>query len=226
MNHNKDYEESCRQIVTRLTFVGAQVFLYTPPDMRKGKNDPKDLSVDLRVFFEPLPADLGLLLDYTAGRMYAGDVQISVFTLRQGILKTVLKQTAAKDQQRAISLLQTMWPTYQETEAAAREATGSAGSKAWSQAVHSIAGKCMRGTCYAAFEVNLTGMDKKLVSGLLPTVGECAIGLVMRALGNPALPPEAVQAWKRVQSSGNRARLCTFFLLKYRGLRVLVTCDA
>ena len=71
----------------------------------------------------------------------------------------------------------------------------------------------------------MIGMDKGLVKRLLSTIGECAIGLILRALGTPALPTGTAQEWTRIQSSGTRRRLCTFYLLKYRGLRVLVTCN-
>ena len=194
----------------------------------KGKEAAEPLTMDIAKVFEVLPPDPGLLFDPAVGPCYCGDATLEVCkTLGLHKLKLVIQNCAWREYGKAASVLKAILPTYEEVENAPRAAAmdRQTPDKTWSMAVQQIARCCGLRPCYVSIKVNMTGMDKDLVKGMLSTIGDSAIGLVLKALGITALPSGTPQDWKRVQSSGNRRRLCTFYLLKYRGLRVLVTCD-
>ena len=130
----------------------------------------------------------------------------------------ILQHIAKRGHERAASVLQVIWPTIEEIEATHQGC-------AWSKTVRQAAAKCTALVSYVSYHITLRGLDKTLVKEMLPVIGNCAISQVLGALGAPEVPPGPTQSWKQVQSSGTRRRLCTFYLLKYRGLRVLVTCD-
>ena len=130
----------------------------------------------------------------------------------------ILQHAAKRGHERAASILQIIWPTTEEIE---ETAVG----HAWSGTVRKAAAECMTHVSYVSYHIMLRGLDKTVVKEMLPVIGKCAISQVLGALGASEVPPGTTQNWKQVQSSGNRRRLCTFYLLKYRGLRVLVTCD-
>ena len=182
--------------------------------------------MDIGRIFEVLPPDAGLLYDTKAGLGYCGDATLEVCnTLSHQNLKAVIQNSAWTEYGKAASLLKAVWPTYQEVEDG-RTAVASGGKgKAWSTAVQQVARCCGSRPCHVSIKVDMTGMDSALVKCLLSTIGDCGTELVMKALGITALPLGTPQTWKRVLTGGNRRRLCTFYLLKYRGLRILVTCD-
>ena len=130
----------------------------------------------------------------------------------------ILQHAAKRGHERVASILQIIWPTTEEIEATHE-------GYAWSKTVRQAATKCMTLVSYVSYHIKLPGLDKTVVKEMLPVIGNCAISQALGALGASEVPPGTLQSWKQVQSSGNRRRLCTLYLLKYRGLRVLVTCD-
>ena len=181
--------------------------------------------MDVGKMFEVMAPDAGLLYDIRAGPGYCGDATLEVYNaLSHQNLKAVIQNSAWTEYGKAASLLKAVWPMYQEVEEASTAMASAVKGKAWSMAVQHVARCCSSCPCHVSIKVDMTGMDMALVKCLLPTIGDCGIGLVLKALGLTALPLGTMQDWTKVQTSGNRRRLCTFFLLKYRGLRILVTC--
>ena len=129
----------------------------------------------------------------------------------------ILQHAAKRGHERAASILQIIWPTIEEIEATHEYV--------WSETIRQAAAGCMTHASYVSYHIKLRGLDKTVVKEMLPVIGKCTISQVLGALGASEVPPGTTQSWKQVQSSGNRRRLCTFYLLKYRGLRVLVSCD-
>ena len=189
------------------------------------------MTPNLKKFFEVLPPDLGLLMDSRMGNSYCGEAKVHVLSHSiTHVYKDIIRGVAKGDHKKAASLLKMIWPSYEEVDGAPIDfkspTTGQRPCrKTWSQLVQQIAGLCSTCPCYVSIELNLVGMDIVLVKKLLVTIGDYAIGLVLRALSKLALLPEIPQNWRKVGSSGGRRRLCSFFMLKYKGLRILVICD-
>ena len=189
------------------------------------------MSPDLKNFFEVLPPDLGLLMDSRIGNGYCGEAKVHVLSHSLfHAYKDIIRGVAKGDHRKAASLLKMIWPSYEEVDGAPIDFNPPIRGqlpcrKTWRLLVQQVAGLCSICPCYVSIELNLIGMDEVLVKKLLLTAGDYAIGLVLRALSKLALLPEIPQNWKKVGSSGGRRRLCSFFMLKYKGLRVLVICD-
>ncbi len=189
------------------------------------------MTPDLKKFFEVLPPDLGLLIESSMGNGYYGEAKVHV--LSHSIIhvyKDIIRGVAKGDHDNAANLLKMIWPSYEEVDGAPVDfsppITGHHPCrKTWSLLVQRVAGLCSTCPFYVSIELNLIGMDKILVKKMLLTIGDYAIGLVLRALSKLAFLREIPQNWKKVGSSGGRRRLCSFFMLKYKGLRVLVICD-
>ena len=210
-----------------LCWVIAQLVLKLPGGSSTSKGAAEPLSMDIAKMFEVLPSDVGLLFDARAGQGYCGDATLDVCkNLRSHNLKRVIQNYAWRDYGKAASVLRAVWPSYQEIEDAPKAAASDNSlGLTWSMAVQRVARCCGSRPCYVSIKIDMTGIEPVLVKSLLSTIGDCGVELTLKALGLKELPYGTPQDWKRVQTSGNRQRLCTFYLLKYRGLRILVTCD-